>query len=207
MSNFSADCIRLLRWNSETGIGYFPVDEYAPIHPYNDDYFNKYKVYETTDLGKQLTDFRLKFVDKHWKGALVDVGVGSGQFLRARSNTKGYDINPAAISMLQTAGAWHDILSQPCVAASFWDSLEHIRAPSTVLKMVTEFVFVSIPVFNTYDQILRSVHFRPDEHYWYFSPYGFVSFMWNNGFRVLETSDTETHLGRSSITSFAFRRR
>jgi len=205
MDKFSPDSIKLLRWNKETGIGYFPVDEVTPVHPYNEDYFNKYAGYAQTDLGKRLTQFRVEFVKKFWHGEVLDVGIGSGQFIEAHRNAIGMDVNESAIAWLELNSLNYS--GGDVNAATFWDSLEHIKSPKELLSRVKRFVFVTIPVFDSYEQILASRHFRPDEHYWYFSPYGFSSFMWDNGFRVISQSDEEQRLGRESVMSFALERR
>jgi hypothetical protein len=54
--------------------------------------------------------------------------------------------------------------------------------------------------------VLKSKHYRKDEHYWYFSKAGLIIFMDRLGWKLREVSDVETILGREGITSFAFRR-
>ena len=68
-------------------------------------------------------------------------------------------------------------------------------------------LFVSIPVFKDMPHVLRSKHFRPDEHYWYFTGLGFVLYMLRHGFHLIAVDDFETRIGREDIMSFAFIKR
>jgi hypothetical protein len=54
--------------------------------------------------------------------------------------------------------------------------------------------------------VLRSKHFRPQEHIWYFTREGLVNAMKACGFSLVAESDFETELGREDIGTFAFRR-
>jgi hypothetical protein len=56
------------------------------------------------------------------------------------------------------------------------------------------------------EHALRSKHFRPTEHYWYFSRDGLVFAMKGCGFALVAESNVETELGREDIGTFAFRR-
>ena len=42
---------------------------------------------------------RCNFVEQHYRGPMIDVGIGSGAFIEARRNraTYGYDVNPAGV--------------------------------------------------------------------------------------------------------------
>jgi hypothetical protein len=91
-------------------------------------------------------------------------------------------------------------------AASFWDSLEHINNPDQILQYITDYVFVSMPIYENAEHVLRSKHFRKDEHCLYFTKDGFVNWMAGKGFDLLEISDFESRLGREDILSFAFKR-
>ena len=69
-----------------------------------------------------------------------------------------------------------------------------------------EWLFMSLPVFNDVDHVLRSKHFKPDEHFWYFTRDGLVAAMLMCGFKLVAESDVESELGREDIGTFAFRR-
>lgn len=155
-------------------------------------------------MGARLTAFRAEFVARHWRGPLLDVGIGCGQFVQSRPLTSGYDVNPAGIAWLLDRGLFVDPYRTMVQAAAFWDSLEHIANPAPLLARVTDFVFVSIPIFQDLAHVLRSKHYKPDEHFLYATDRGFRAFMDAHGWRCVDSDDTETTLGREDIRSYAF---
>jgi hypothetical protein len=193
-----------LTWNDGFGFGYYPVDPAEA--PYDADYWNKYAGYAATPLGDALNKARCQLVSRFWEGPVVDIGVGCGSFLTERGNTFGFDVNPTAIEWLKSTGRWWDPHSRPCQAVTMWDSLEHIRWFPDLLTNVTEYVFMALPVFRDRHDAARSKHFRPTEHYWYFSTYGLKRVMYDLGWVCCEQNFDETRLGRENIASFAFER-
>lgn len=192
-----------LIWLPEKGVGYFPVEDF----PYDDKYFEKYEGYAATELGKRLTRARVDFVKKHYDGAVVDVGIGSGQFLKAHGAAKGYDVNLRAVDWLKKENSWHDIYDDFCDAMTFWDSLEHIKDMSGAIIGCRKFVFVSIPIFYNCNHVLASKHYRKDEHFWYFTRKGLIDWFSETGFDLIGEDSFEQNLGREDIGTFAFRRR
>lgn len=192
-----------LIWLPEKGMGYFP----AAGHPYNADYFAKYERMADTDMGWAITQARIDMVARHFGGQVIDIGIGCGHFVKSRPGTMGYDVNPAGIEWLSKRGLLVNIYRERFDAVTFWDSLEHIHDPAKVLNGVRQWAFVSIPIFRDCAHILKSHHFRKDEHYWYFTDSGLVAWFENNGFELAERNDIETQLGRDSIMSYAFRRK
>lgn len=177
--------------------------------PYDEAYFNKLRGYEGSDIAVALNAGRVAFVNG-WAGAetsVLDIGIGSGEFIRSRPKTMGMDVNPKAIKWLTENGKlakslWH------FHAFTFWDVLEHVRTPNDYFKemVIGSHVFVSMPIFADLWRIRESRHYRPNEHYFYFTERGFVDWMAMYGFRLLATSDFESVAGRDSILSFAFQR-
>lgn len=176
------------------------------VNTYDAAYFDKYAEYAQTEMGGRLNLARMALVGRHYHGTLVDIGIGCGSFLKARGDTYGYDVNFKAIEYLNREDLWWNPHVRPCAAASMWDVLEHIADFPALLAQVREFVFVSLPVFSGAEDVLRSRHYRKDEHVWYFTSVGFIRVMSGLGWRCLETNDDETRIGRDSIGSFAFRR-
>jgi hypothetical protein len=192
-----------LQWLEQVGIGYLD----APAVPYDLEYFQKYIEYEMTELGVNLTEARSALVDKHTTGTVIDVGVGSGAFCKARRDTFGCDINPHAIEWLAERGLYRTPDSErPVDALTFWDSLEHIPDPSELLAGAKEFVFVSCPIYDGVQDVLASKHFRPGEHFWYWTNEGMQNFMAHFGFQLVEHNEIESDLGRESIGTFVFKR-
>jgi hypothetical protein len=192
-----------LVWLPEHGIGRYPVPK---DRPYNESYFKKYQQLADTELGRQLTAARTQLVARHYNGPLLDVGIGAGQFVEARPDTRGYDVNPAGIEWLNQRGLWSDLYDASYPALSFWDSLEHIDRPEIAVLKAERWVFVSVPVFEDGDHVLRSKHFRPDEHIFYWTHDGIVRWFAEQGFRMVEHNRCESMLGRDGIGSYAFRR-
>jgi hypothetical protein len=91
----------------------------------------RYRDMDGTPVGMKLTAMRIEMVRRYAKGMVVDIGIGGGRFVAALpGQSKGFDINPAAVDWLKGAGRWHDPYSEPCESATFWDSLEHIHDPT-----------------------------------------------------------------------------
>jgi len=176
---------------------------------YDEEYFKKYEQYAKTELGRQLTEGRIAFIDRHYTGKLLDVGVGCGQFVKARENTFGYDINKAAIEELKKIDKYINLYDSVFPAYSFFDSFEHIKDLSSLLNAMPSKtkLFISIPIFNDMAHVLRSKHFRPDEHYWYFTTQGLIKCMLDYGFICIDIDNFEIRAGREDIWSFAFEKR
>jgi hypothetical protein len=192
-----------LVWLPELGVGYYPVQE----SPYDAAYFEKYQSYAQTEMGRKLTQARVDLVRRHWWGLVLDVGIGSGSFVEACSHPAyGFDVNPAAVEWLSSRDLWMDPYASQVPCMTFWDSLEHIHNPQPILANIAHMAFVSLPIFTGSEHILRSKHFRKDEHCWYWTRSGFLRFMADNGFEVVERNAMEQELGREDIETFAFRR-
>jgi len=194
-----------LVWLPEKEIGYYPVTPRPST--YNGEYFKKYQEYAVTDMGKTITRARVDLVRRYYDGTILDVGIGCGQFILEHGNAFGYDINTKAVAWLEKRGLYRCLYNQYFSAVTFWDSLEHIKNPADALRRVKKLVFITLPVFKDYKSILKSKHFRTDEHYWYFTPAGLIKWFSNQGFILLENNQMETELGREEIQTFVFRRR
>lgn len=185
--------------------GFYPVD---PRGVYNLAYFKKYEGYAQTPMGKKILEARLTLVELFLgpESPLVDVGIGSGQFVEARQGCRGYDVNPAGILWLRKRGLYVDPYRDDCANMTFWDSLEHMEDPAQVLLHCQELAFICLPIFEDREHVLCSRHFRPDEHFWYWTRAGFISYMGRQGFRQEFHGTPEVVLGREGIETFVFRR-
>lgn len=190
-----------LAWFPEIGVGWYPVTE----QPYDRAYWERYRAMDLTQTGADLTDDRLAWVSRFWDGSVCDIGIGGGRFV-AEGAHRGYDINPDAVAWLRQGCAYHDPYETPVDVMTFWDSLEHIHDPRPLLANCLKWAFVSIPIFRDVDHILRSKHYRPTEHCWYFTTEGFIAFMERFGFRLAGQCNMEQNRGREDILTFAFRR-
>ena len=199
---------RRLTWWPELGIGHYPVE--VGFAPYDQDYFDSFDRNANSDLGRALMQARCNFVEQHYRGALIDVGIGSGAFIEARRSrrrtTYGYDVNPAGLAWLEQRMLLVDPHLVSFDAVTLWDVLEHIPDFQSLLANVKDWVFTSLPIFRDAEHVLGSKHFKPDEHCWYFSRDGLVFAMKQCGFVLVSESKVETDLGREDIGTFAFRR-
>ena len=76
------------------------------------------------EIADRINAGRIGFVRKHFgDGKAVDVGIGSGEFIRRRGNTYGHDVNPAGIEWLKRNDLWVDKIAG-FGAATFWDVIE-----------------------------------------------------------------------------------
>jgi len=155
-----------LTWWPELGLGYYPVT--AGLEPYDRDYFDNFDRNARTPLGRNLMQARCDFVETHFSGTLIDVGIGSGSFIEARRygkrQTYGYDVNPIALEWLDERSLLVDPHLVAVDAVTLWDVLEHIRDFQSLLANVRKWVFLSLPIFRDVEHVLRSKHFKPDEH-------------------------------------------
>lgn len=192
-----------LVWYEEAGFGYLPVELRGQ---YGKEYFEKYQKYRSNGVGETLMQVRADLVARYCgASAVVDIGIGSGHFIDVRGGaTYGYDVNPFGIRWLLDRDLWFDPFAKDPEAVTCWDSLEHMARPDLFVDRVRKFLFVSVPIFAGLEHVLRSRHFRPDEHLWYWTRNGFVQWMQGRGFRCLEENRMECQLGREDIGTFVF---
>lgn len=196
-----------LVWIEEAGVGYFECDTEGV---YTSEYFDRYAEQAETPIGQAIMDARVALCNRFDVAELLDVGIGSGAFLEAWWNVPAFgfgdDVNPAGLKWLDRKHARKRLASGHEVVC-FWDVLEHIRRPDEALAHVKRLAFVSLPIFTDAAHVLRSKHFRPTEHYWYFTRSGFIRFAESCGFRVVYAGADETLLGREDIETFVLERK
>lgn len=203
-----------LRWCNVFGLA-FQADMRGSVD-YGDDYWQTFAGYEGSATCAALNAARLALV-RDLSGRVLDVGIGSGSFLTACQEAGvavlgGCDVNPRGIEWLTQRG-W---LVDPQTAAetsaepiiwTFWDSLEHVRAPHELLDLIRvgDFVCVTVPVFQSLRKtVFTSKHFKPDEHYYYFTPAGLIRWLSCYGLQLVAANRDEEAAGRESVASFVF---
>jgi len=192
-----------LIWCPEKGMGFHPRE---PMN-YEHDYWKKYLVMDNTPLGDALTEARKELVDFYYRGTVVDVGIGGGKFVTAMgAQGFGYDVNKDAINWLMANDRFCDPYASRVSCITCWDSLEHIPHPENLINQVTDWVFVSLPIFENPNTITKSKHYRPGEHIWYWSDSGLTKWFKDLGFELIEKNNMETDLGREAISTYVFRR-
>jgi len=196
-----------LVWLANVAIGFCA----APVPPdlYGKKYWNEYRRRDATEMGRLLTEARMKFVLRFVPhvhlDCFVDIGVGGGRFV-SETGVHGYDINPFALDWLTQEGRFVDATREPHDVMSFWDSLEH-DVDWRLLANCRQWAFVSTPIYLSCEDCLRSKHYKPDgEHRLYFTNNGLIWFMRQHGFEMVAYDNFEVKLGREAIGTYAFRR-
>lgn len=188
-------------------MGYLPPDGHL-----KDDYFEYYNRLADRQETELLYNIRHKVCDDYAHGLpILDFGVGSGDFIKRRPDgvsVKGFDIDPLAVDWLKENGYWLDFYKEGNIpeCVTFWDSLEHLPNVKDVVNKCPKLIICAIPIFLGYEDILKSKHFRPNEHIWYFTKLGFENFMESLGFTLIMVKNLEQLAGRESIYTFVFRR-
>lgn len=203
-----------LNYCEAEGVAYQP--DMSKSVPYDLEYFEKYVMDETTLMGVELNKRRLDVV-KRWARnfKIIDIGVGCGTFIKyalaGDFDISGYDINPCAVHWLVKHGVYENIhkTDKKFMCYTFWDSLEHIPEPQKILDKIGlgAYVFVSMPIFENLNDIIKSKHYRPDEHYYYFTPLGLLKWFSKHGFSVKSIMDFEQEAGREKIKTFLFEKK
>ena len=201
----------LFGWFEEHGYGYYPVPD--PTAVYNKEYYRKYEGYALTEIGQKINAFRLNLTNAYVgrEKQVLEIGIGSGTFLHARGNTKGFDVNPYTVELLKEQGLFVDPYTDDISefkGFTFFDSFEHIKYPQDLLLKMKhgQYVIMAIPIFTGKEHVLRSKHFRMDEHYHYFTHEGLVSYMQGLGFGYVTNAKGEMIYGREDIHSYVFLR-
>lgn len=174
---------------------------------YDSQYWENYVARSGTQIANKLNAGRVAFVDKYFKGEVLDVGIGSGEFIQSRPKTFGYDVNQLAINWLLEKKLYCDDFSE-FSGFTFWDVIEHIPDPAQYLWNMRcgAWIFTSIPIFDDLERIRESKHYKPGEHLYYFTVSGFVEYMAKQAFEMVGMSRFEVDAGREDIQSFAFRK-
>lgn len=202
--------------------GWLPPDGSEPV--YTREYFEKYKKYEDTEIGKNIRRARTSFVLGNLpvedfmvytdlEISICDVGIGSGIFIKdmsegmLRGKVFGSDVNPYAIEWLKEKGLLIDPTKTRMDVITLWDVLEHMNEPE---KFITDcdatYVFVSMPIYKDVEHVLKSKHLRPNEHLWYYTEESLINIFKTLGYNLLQVTDTESLVGREDILSFAFKK-
>lgn len=198
----------LLKWDEKKELGFYPVEGTW----YNESYFKDSIKNSQSPIAKELNKFRIKLVNSYTSGTVLDFGVGCGQFVHWRGNCLGYDVCPQSVTWLEKEGLFfdpyeEDLNERGIEAVTFFDSLEHLYDPRTILERITkQYIFVSLPIFRDKAHVLKSKHFKPREHYWYFTQKSIRAVMKDCSFDLLDRRDDETQIGREDIWTLVFRR-
>lgn len=183
---------------------------------YGPDYFHKYETYRESRRYGEVDSVRANLA-KSANLPVVDIGIGCGAFIEQCQQQGiqvlgGMDINPVAVKWLHERELLIESFDKlPTISLTMWDVLEHIQSPHEILdKMrVGDALLVSLPIYNDLcREVPDSKHYRPDEHYYYFTKWGFIKWLYEYGVTVTEYNENETlpNCGRSGIGTFVARK-
>lgn len=179
-------------------------------HPikYADDYWQHYADLEGSEIANKINASRVALVNEFAgdNTQVLDVGIGSGEFIKRRPNTFGTDVNAKAMAWLKQNKLDGEI--GKFEAYTFWDVLEHVPVPDKYFRLMPDncFLFTCLPTFSDLRWVRKSKHYKPNEHFYYWTETGFTDWMAEYRFRLLDKQYGETKAGREGITSFAFKR-
>lgn len=186
-------------------------NKYFPIE-YNQKYFDHYKFLETTKRGESITNERIDLVKKYSSETVLDIGIGCGSFVsKMKSNTYGYDVNQVGINWLKEKKIFlnpYEENTSHIKCWTFWDVLEHLPDPDIILNIIKplDFLFISIPIFIDFEKLTTNKHFKPNEHFLYFTNEGLIDYLREMNFELLHSDDVEIKLGREDIIRYVFRK-
>jgi hypothetical protein len=177
---------------------------------YGQAYFEKYMNFRGSKIANQINEARIDLVSKFNCSCLLDVGIGSGEFItKTPIKTYGYDVNKFGQEWLKKRKIFIDpyINIPPEVnGITCWDVIEHMQYPTNFLDLISPncYLFIAIPIINNLHFVRKSRHFRPNEHYYYFTKQGLISYLCDVGFNFLTHNELEIQAGREQIESFVF---
>lgn len=170
--------------------------EIGNLIEYDDSYISTYESFG--EIGYRMSYLRYGHIIgmiKEIPESILDVGYGSGDFLRACTNSVkkcyGNDISghqlPEGIEFID------DITSQHFDVITFFDSLEHFECIDFVKNLDCKYVIISVPECHYFsDEWFDSwKHRKPNEHLWHFNKESLINFMNENGFECIGVSNVE----------------
>lgn len=200
---------------TDGGVAYQANIDTVTPREYGDWYWQHYQDYKGSEMSEKLNKCRVEMVEGC--ESILDIGIGSGEFLESLpliTRKYGYDINPIAQTYLKKNGLWFN----PFVhvthedtridGVTMWDSLEHMKEPSKLLDNVPlgTNLYIATPIFPSLAHVFASKHYKPDEHLYYFTRTGLISYMLKLGFQLQSMNTNEIKAGRECIESFCFKR-
>jgi SAM-dependent methyltransferase len=166
----------------------------ADLTLYDKSYYTKYVRYQRSPLNKKISEFRADFVQNTTSRLqILDFGCGSGAFLEECEKRKipavGFDINPHS--------PFCDItrLFNGHVVVTFWDSLEHVTDPVSLVKgLASKYVYICAPSTDDFTgkDLTKWHHYYPGEHLHYFNHKSLSTLLSTCGYRIFDYSYDES---------------
>lgn len=179
--------------------------------PYLKEYDKKTIEKSNSEISNELYKRRINLIKKYLKpdNKYLDFGCGHLKIINRIKKSYGFDINPYVVDKLVSNGKYvngYDVIGMFDII-SFFDSLEHILDIENILKKIKRraLLIIALPVFDL-KNIKKSKHYRPYEHYYYFSKNSFIKYMKKLKFELLEVNNDEIQCGREDIYTYVFRK-
>lgn len=165
---------------------------------YDKSYEIKYKRYEKTETGEEISKARFELVHRYVStGRLLDYGCGVGSFIKHCNYNgmvaQGFDINPYGDY------CYPEVLLSQYDIVTFWDAIEHIENPVRLIKGLNpQYVFLCTPSTDDFkgrkSDIVTWRHYYPGEHVHYFNERSLSALLETCGYTVLEANYDESQL-------------
>lgn len=157
---------------------------------------------QNSSTAEMISKIRWDFVNKINPRIVLDYGSGPGWFRAFRP--PGVEVDTFDIAPWPQTGINHDAYD----LITFWDVIEHFEDLDKQLLSkleMTRFVAGTTPILPEGQDIKRWKHFKPGEHYQYFTEKGLIDYFIKNGFQLLKTGYPENP-PRVNIISFLFKK-
>ena len=166
---------------------------------YNGDYLLHYKLYDATDMSRELNEARWEFViSSKPRGPILDFGCGASSFEKYKPvGQELYCYDPYF-------KCDYGFLQVDIDTITFWDSFEHIRRISMIPLIGARQIFISLPIIEEGARLYHWKHYIPDEHIWCFTHRALTRLLGKWGYEFVIRKDFEIVLGREDIWSYLF---
>jgi len=160
---------------------------------------------QNSSTAETISRIRWNFVQEIKPQIVLDFGSGPGWFRAFRPSyveeMDTYDIAP-----WPQTGIRHERYE----LITFWDSLEHVKDLNSLNDLFsrTKYIALSIPIRPIGIQLKKWKHYKPGEHYHYFTVKSLQAFFNSKGFKMIKHGWPEVECGiREDIGSFIFKRK
>jgi len=194
-----------LLWLPSRQVGWHP----EPPIEYADEYYQMCVKSEAREITANLNESRRALVRKYTSLPVLDIGIGAGTFVE-HMDCFGFDINKRSQEWLIKQGKLR-VPAFPAgfpLAMTFWNSIQCIPDPTVmIIQSEPDFIFASLPVFDTPENVVSSKHYKPGENIWYWTIKGFRNFMDDLHYEQIERNCHEEFLGFDGTATFVFKRK
>jgi 2-polyprenyl-3-methyl-5-hydroxy-6-metoxy-1,4-benzoquinol methylase len=159
---------------------------------YDEKYWSHYRTLGNSSLGGEINKARANLVRRYVSGQVLDFGCGAGTFInRMRKDggsAVGFDINPFSGNCII------ERLFAEYSGVTFWDSIEHLDDPATVLRgLDADHVFICTPNADNFKgDFTEWRHYKPTEHVHYFNEHSLRMLLESTGYSMVEVSFEES---------------